>query len=93
MSSNCAWVIHRPNFDPVILLCYQSGGLNIAVLLLSEIVWEKFRQGTGVREPYVIHFPDYTAGEDTALIPKPHFHSKVWPRYNAPGFSFDLYII
>ena len=46
-----------------------------------------------MREPYVIHFPDYTAGEGAALIPGPHFHSKVCPHYNAPRCSFDLYVI
>ncbi|KAI0224433.1 Origin recognition complex subunit 5 [Lamellibrachia satsuma] len=52
------------NLLPVFLRLQElSGGLNVCVLLLSEIVWEKFRQGTGVREPYVIHFPDYTADE------------------------------
>ena len=46
-----------------------------------------------MREPYVIHFPDYTSGEGAALIPGPHFHSKVCPQYKAPGCSLDLYVI
>ena len=30
--------------------------------MMSEIVWEKYRQGTGFSEPFVIHFPDYSKG-------------------------------
>ena len=29
---------------------------------VSEIVWEKYRSGTGFSEPFVIHFPDYSKG-------------------------------
>ena len=42
-------------------ISFQTG-LNVCVILLSEIVWEKFRGGTGVREPFIIHFPDYSKG-------------------------------
>ena len=36
---------------------------NITTILISEIVWEKFRCGTGFVEPYIIHFPDYSKGK------------------------------
>ena len=36
--------------------------LNICVIFLTEIIWEKFRSNTGMCEPYVVSFPDYTKG-------------------------------
>ena len=35
---------------------------NLCVIMISEIVWEKYRSGTGFSEPFVIHFPDYSKG-------------------------------
>ncbi|GAB1606625.1 origin recognition complex subunit 5-like [Argonauta hians] len=37
--------------------------MNITVILLTEIIWEKFRGNTGTYEPYIIHFPDYSREE------------------------------
>ncbi|XP_067121961.1 origin recognition complex subunit 5 [Centruroides vittatus] len=37
--------------------------LNVCVILISEIVWEKFQQSTTTHEPYIIHFPDYNKDE------------------------------
>lgn len=42
-------------------LYFQVDG-NVCVIMLSEIVWEKFQCGTGFQEPYVVHFPDYNKG-------------------------------
>lgn len=35
----------------------------MTVILLSEIVWEKFRPNTGCFEPLLFHFPDYSKGK------------------------------
>lgn len=35
---------------------------NVTVILLSEIVWDKFRPNTGCFEPLQLHFPDYSKG-------------------------------
>ena len=35
---------------------------------VSEIVWEKYRFGTGFSEPFVIHFPDYSKGTVKSVI-------------------------
>ncbi|CAL1532246.1 unnamed protein product [Lymnaea stagnalis] len=48
---------------PAILRLQELSGLNICIILISEIVWEKFRSGTGFCEPYSIHFPDYNKQE------------------------------
>ena len=53
------------NVLPSMLRLSEVSGVNVCVLLLSEIVWEKFRTGSGVMEPLVIHFPDYTRGENS----------------------------
>ena len=42
-------------------------GLNIGVILESEIVWDKFRS-PGLLEPYIVHFPNYTKGELISVI-------------------------
>ena len=34
----------------------------MTVILLSEIVWDKFRPNTGCFEPLLLHFPDYSKG-------------------------------
>uniref|UniRef100_A0A3B3UG16 Origin recognition complex subunit 5 n=1 Tax=Poecilia latipinna TaxID=48699 RepID=A0A3B3UG16_9TELE len=36
---------------------------NVSVILLSEIVWDKFRPNTGCFEPLLLHFPDYSKAE------------------------------
>ena len=50
---------------PAFLNLAQLTGCNVCVLLLSQIVWEKFLFGFGSNffEPFVIHFPDYTKSE------------------------------
>ena len=51
------------NFLPAFLRLQELTQLNICVILLSQIVWEKFQVGTGFYEPIVIHFPDYSKTE------------------------------
>lgn len=48
---------------PALLRLQELTGLNICTILISEIVWEKYRAGTGFCEPYCLHFPDYTRNE------------------------------
>ncbi|XP_005089925.1 origin recognition complex subunit 5 [Aplysia californica] len=48
---------------PALLRLQELTGLNICTILISEIVWEKFRFGTGFNEPYCLHFPDYSRHE------------------------------
>ncbi len=49
---HCNWV-----------LIFSQTGLNVCTILESEIVWEKFRCGTGCPEPLVIHYSDYSKGK------------------------------
>lgn len=51
------------NFLPAFLRLQELTQLNICVILLSQIVWEKFQVGTGFCEPFVILFPDYSKSE------------------------------
>eukprot|EP00058_Branchiostoma_floridae_P011778 XP_002597266.1 hypothetical protein BRAFLDRAFT_260887 [Branchiostoma floridae] len=51
------------NILPAFLRLGELTGCNVCVVLLTEIVWEKFRAGTGMCEPLVLHFPDYTKDE------------------------------
>ena len=51
------------NLLPVFLRLNELTACNICVVFISEIIFEKFRQGTGFREPFQMHFPDYTKTE------------------------------
>ncbi|CAG2216495.1 ORC5 [Mytilus edulis] len=51
------------NILPAFLRLQELTQQNVCVILLSEIVWEKFRTGSGYCEPFVLHFSDYTNGK------------------------------
>jgi len=53
---------------PAFLRLQELTKLNICTILISEIVWEKFRVGTGFHEPYCIHFPDYSRNELNEIL-------------------------
>jgi origin recognition complex subunit 5 len=40
----------------------------ICTILISNIVWDKFHGGTGVREPYLVHFPAYSKEVMVSII-------------------------
>lgn len=50
----------EPHILPAFLRLQEFTQLNICVIFLSEIIWEKFRSNTGICEPYTVFFPDYT---------------------------------
>nr|XP_015207671.1 PREDICTED: origin recognition complex subunit 5 [Lepisosteus oculatus] len=57
---------------------------NVTVILLSEIVWEKFRPGTGCFEPLVLHFPDYSKAELQLILsqdPSPAYSPELYGTY------------
>ncbi|XP_052779192.1 origin recognition complex subunit 5-like [Mya arenaria] len=56
------------NILPAFLRLQELTGLNICMILMSEIVWEKYRFGTGFCDPLVIHFPDYSKDELVQII-------------------------
>ncbi|KAH9493211.1 Origin recognition complex subunit 5 [Bulinus truncatus] len=51
------------NLLPALLRLQELSELNVCSILISEIVWDKFRAGTGLYEPYCLHFPDYNRQE------------------------------
>ena len=51
------------NILPAFSRLSELTSCNLCVIFLSEIIFEKFRQGTGVREPFLLHFPDYSKTE------------------------------
>ncbi|KAG9280482.1 origin recognition complex subunit 5 [Astyanax mexicanus] len=51
------------NLLPGLLRLQELVDDNVTVILLSEIVWDKFRPNTGCFEPLLLHFPDYTKAE------------------------------
>ncbi|KAL7827799.1 hypothetical protein AOLI_G00309510 [Acnodon oligacanthus] len=51
------------NLLPGLLRLQELVDDNVAVILLSEIVWDKFRPNTGCFEPLQLHFPDYNKAE------------------------------
>lgn len=38
----------------------ELSNLNLGVIFESEIIWEKFRSGSGFKEPLIYHFSDYS---------------------------------
>ncbi|KAI8328325.1 origin recognition complex subunit 5 C-terminus-domain-containing protein [Chlamydoabsidia padenii] len=56
-----------PSILPVLLRLSELTHKNVSVILLSNIVFEKFRMKGGSYEPIYIRFPDYTK-EDTIQI-------------------------
>ncbi|EGD77249.1 hypothetical protein PTSG_12709 [Salpingoeca rosetta] len=41
---------------------------NVGVILISTVIWEKFREGTGFADPLMAHFPAYTKAETLAIL-------------------------
>ncbi|XP_064198941.1 origin recognition complex subunit 5 isoform X2 [Anguilla rostrata] len=54
---------------------------NVTVILLSEIVWDKFRPNTGCFEPLLLHFPNYSKAELQQIL----------ARDTHPAYSPELY--
>ncbi|KAG7257372.1 hypothetical protein CRUP_019851, partial [Coryphaenoides rupestris] len=48
------------NLLPVLLRLQELVEDNVTVILLSEIVWDRFRPNTGCFEPLLLYFPDYS---------------------------------
>ncbi|KAJ8046876.1 Origin recognition complex subunit 5 [Holothuria leucospilota] len=48
---------------PVFLRLSELSKCNVCVILLTQIIWEKFSATSGYVEPLKIHFPDYSKNE------------------------------
>ena len=66
--------IHSQSMILLDTVTFQTG-LNICVILVSEIVWEKYRFGTGFCEPLVVHFPDFSKGKTLFMSQSSVSHS------------------
>ena len=60
----------KANCLPAFLRLQELTGLNVCVILLSQIVWEKFQVGTGFYGPMTLYFPDYSKSELLQIISK-----------------------
>lgn len=69
------------NLLPGLLRLQELVDDNVTVILLSEIVWDKFRPNTGCFEPLLLHFPDYSKAELQQILVR-DYH---------PGYSAELY--
>ena len=58
------------NVLPAFLRLQELTQINICVIFISQIVWEKFQVGTGFYEPVVVHFPDYSKVELLQIMAK-----------------------
>ncbi|KAF9141862.1 Origin recognition complex subunit 5 [Mortierella sp. GBA39] len=59
-----------PTLISVLMRLQELTGRNICVILITTIVWEKFRSKTGGYEPIVLNFPQYTKSETVAILRK-----------------------
>ncbi|XP_076380050.1 origin recognition complex subunit 5 [Megalopta genalis] len=59
---------------PALSRLKELSNVNVCVIFISNIVWEKFRTKVGMYEPIKIHFPQYTRHEfaEILLTYKPH---------------------
>lgn len=57
-----------PTLIPVLMRLQELTGRNICVILITQIVWEKFRSKTGGYEPIVLNFSQYTKTETIAIL-------------------------
>uniref|UniRef100_A0A668AJP7 Origin recognition complex subunit 5 n=1 Tax=Myripristis murdjan TaxID=586833 RepID=A0A668AJP7_9TELE len=69
------------NLLPALLRLQELVQDNVTVILLSEIVWDKFRPNTGCFEPLQLHFPDYSKGELQQILAQD----------SHPSYSAELY--
>ncbi|CAL1568505.1 unnamed protein product [Knipowitschia caucasica] len=69
------------NLLPGLLRLQELVEDNVTVILLSEIVWDKFRPNTGCFEPLLLHFPDYSKAELQQILSKDKH----------PSYSTDFY--
>uniref|UniRef100_H3CB32 Origin recognition complex subunit 5 n=1 Tax=Tetraodon nigroviridis TaxID=99883 RepID=H3CB32_TETNG len=69
------------NVLPAFLRLQELVEDNVTVVLLSAIVWDKFRPNTGCFEPLLLHFPDYSKGELHQIL----------SRDKHPSYSAELY--
>ncbi|XP_059843169.1 origin recognition complex subunit 5 [Hypanus sabinus] len=60
------------NLLPGFLRFQELAETNVTVLLISEIVWEKFRPNTGCFEPLTLHFPDYNKDDLLKILSHDH---------------------
>uniref|UniRef100_A0A3Q2DE36 Origin recognition complex subunit 5 n=1 Tax=Cyprinodon variegatus TaxID=28743 RepID=A0A3Q2DE36_CYPVA len=76
------------NLLPALLRLQELVDDNVSVVLLSEIVWDKFRPNTGCFEPLLLHFPDYSKGELQQILSK-----DCHPSYSAEFYSSYINIL
>lgn len=76
------------NLLPALLRLQELVEDNVTVILLSEIVWDKFRPNTGCFEPLLLHFPDYSKGELQQILSKDRH-----PSYSAEFYSTYINIL
>lgn len=51
------------NILPAFFRLQELTSVNLCVIMLTEIIWEKFFSGTGFSNPEIVHFPDYSKTE------------------------------
>jgi origin recognition complex subunit 5 len=57
-----------PTLLPALLRLQDLTNTAICPVLISSIIWEKFRGGTGFTEPYVVHFPAYSKAATLEIL-------------------------
>uniref|UniRef100_A0A672RDU2 Origin recognition complex, subunit 5 n=1 Tax=Sinocyclocheilus grahami TaxID=75366 RepID=A0A672RDU2_SINGR len=75
---------------PALLRLQELVNDNVTVILLSEIVWEKFRPNTGCFEPLLFHFPDYSKGKSLVQILSWDHHPSYTPELYASYINILL---
>ncbi|XP_031848421.1 origin recognition complex subunit 5 [Nomia melanderi] len=56
------------NLLPALLRLKELSKVNVCVIFISDLIWEKFRIKVGMYEPIKIQFPQYTRNEFTEIL-------------------------
>ncbi|KAI0220862.1 Origin recognition complex subunit 5 [Massospora cicadina] len=63
------------NFLPVLFKLSEKTGGNFSVILIGKVPWENLRPSLGVREPVIVHFPEYTRQELVEILARTSPHT------------------
>ncbi|XP_056434566.1 origin recognition complex subunit 5 [Gadus chalcogrammus] len=76
------------NLLPVLVRLQELVDDNVTVILLSEIVWDRFRPNTGCFEPLILYFPDYSKGDLQQILSQ-----DIHPSYSPELYSAFINIL
>ncbi|KAJ9048662.1 Origin recognition complex subunit 5 [Entomophthora muscae] len=63
------------SFLPVLFKLSEKTGGNFSIILIGKVPWENVRPSIGVRDPVVVHFPEYSKEELVEILARTSPHT------------------